>query len=183
MYKTTIMKKVFLSLILVSLVSFSFSQEIKKLDASPLDFALFRPNGQNTKPIARIIYSRPSMKNRKIFGSLVPYGKVWRTGANQSTELNLYKDIVIEGEKLKRGNYTLYSIPDKDSWKIIFNSNLFTWGAYDYDSSKNVLEINIPAKNVKKTYDSFGIAFDGEKGNGKLLLAWENSEVLVNFTY
>lgn len=177
------MKKILLSLILMSFFNFSFGQKIKNLDKSPLDFAVFRPNGQNSHPVARIIYSRPSMKNREVFGTLVPYGKLWRTGANQSTELNLYQDIVIEGKHLKKGNYTIYSIPNKTSWKIIFNSDLFTWGAYDYNPSKNVLEIEVPVTYTKEDVEAFGIAFGGRDGNGKILLAWEDVEVFINFTY
>ena len=159
------------------------SQEIRRLDVSPLDLAVFRPNGQGTQPIARIIYSRPLKKGRTIFGGIVPYGKVWRTGANQTTELNLYKDVSFEGKTLKAGNYTLYTIPGEKEWTIIFNSNLFTWGAFDYDASKNALEFKVPYKKVNKTREAFGIAFGGNDGSGKLLLAWDNIEVYVKFKY
>ncbi len=177
------MKKLALIIVLLSFFNSSYAQKIKELDTSPLDLAVFRPNGQGTHPVARIIYSRPQKKEREVFGSLVPYGKIWRVGANQSTELNLYQDIIIEGKKLKAGNYTMYTIPNKNSWKIIFNSNLFTWGTYDYDSSKNILEFEVPIKHSEKTIEAFGIAFSGKNNSGKLLLAWDNIEVYINFNY
>ncbi|CAL2084966.1 conserved protein of unknown function [Tenacibaculum sp. 190524A02b] len=178
------MKKVLLTLLLFSFFNLSYGQKIKDLDTSPLDFAVFRPDGQGTQPVARIIYSRPQKKNRKIFGELVPYGKVWRTGANQTTEINVYKDITIQGKKLKAGSYTLYTVPNKDSWKVIFNSNLFTWGAYDYDASKNVLEFDVPVKRTSEPVEAFGIAFGKHRaGNGKILFSWDDIEIFVDFNY
>ncbi len=159
------------------------AQEIRALDASPLDFAVFRPGGQDATPVARIIYSRPQKKERTIFGGIVPYGKIWRTGANQTTELNLYQDISLQGQKLAAGNYTIYSIPNEKEWTIIINSKLFTWGAYDYDKSKDVMRFNVPVKETTEEKEAFGMAFAGSDGNGKLLLAWDSVEILVDFEY
>ncbi len=159
------------------------AQEIRGLDDSPLDLAIFRPNGQGTQPVARIIYSRPQKKGRKIFGGIVPYDEVWRTGANQSTEINLYRDISFEGKTLKAGSYTMYTVPGEKTWEIIFNTNLHTWGAFDYDSDKNVLSFEVPAKKVSDDREAFGMAFDGGNGKGKLLMAWEKTEVYLSFDY
>lgn len=158
-------------------------QEISKIDASPLDFALFLPQEEQSEPVARIIYSRPQTKGRTIFGELVPYGELWRTGANQTTELNLYQDILLEGNKLVAGNYSLYTIPNENEWTIIINSKVHTWGAYGYDASKDVLRFKVPVLSVRDSRENFGIAFDGQKGKGKLLLAWEKTEVYINFEY
>ena len=161
----------------------SFGQEIKKLDESPLDFAYFRPNGIDVNPIARILYSRPFKKERKIFGGLVPYGKIWRTGANQSTELHLYSDIEFNNIKLEAGYYTIYTIPNKDEWIIIFNSKIHTWGDYDYDESFNVIKFSVPIQKTTKLRENFGIAFSGENGQGKILMAWDDVEVYIPFKY
>ncbi len=159
------------------------AQKIRGVDKSPLDFAVFRPDGQGTTPVARIIYSRPAVNGRTIFGGLVPFGKIWRTGANQSTELNLLRDITIGGDTLRAGNYTIYTIPGEKEWTIIINSALYTWGAYDYDESKDVFRFRVPAKQTEKLHEHFGIAFAGEDGKGKLLLAWAHTEVYVDFAY
>ncbi|MCK8479771.1 DUF2911 domain-containing protein [Psychroserpens algicola] len=159
------------------------AQEIKGIDQSPLDFAVFRPGSQESYPVARIIYSRPQKKGRNIFGELVPFGKIWRTGANQSTELNLYKDISFEGKKLKKGSYTIYTIPNEKEWTIIINSKLFTWGHFDYDESKDVMRFNVPLNKSVVEREYFGIAFTGKDGKGSLLMAWDSTEIYINFEY
>lgn len=118
-----------------------------------------------------------------MMGGVVPYGEVWRLGANQSTELNLFRDISFAGKKLKAGDYTVYAIPNKDAWTIIFNSNLYTWGAYDYDESKNVLSIEIPVTGASENREAFGMAFDGKDGSGNWLIVWEDVEVRIPFSY
>ncbi len=178
------MMRIFHLLIMIALVfPVSKAQKIKDLDKSPLDLAIFRPDGQGTKPAARIIYSRPQKKGRTMLGEKVPYGKIWRTGANQSTEINLYRDFTFAGKKIKSGNYTLYTIPNAKEWTIIFNAKLHTWGAYDYDESQDVIRVTVPAVTSKKEREAFGIAFDGQDGKGKLLLAWETTEVFLPFEY
>ena len=168
----------------ISLSTFNVSsQEISEIDASPMDVALFRTEVEQAAPVARIIYSRPHKKERIIFGELVPYGKLWRTGANQTTELTLFQDVFFEGNKLKTGNYTIYTIPNENEWTIIVNSKLHTWGAYGYDATKDVLRFNVPSITISVPRESFGIAFDGQNGKGKLLLAWENTEVYINLEY
>ncbi|SMD32662.1 Protein of unknown function [Reichenbachiella faecimaris] len=159
------------------------AQEIRALDESPLDLAVFRPDGRGTVPAARIIYSRPMKKGRTMLGDKVPYGQVWRLGANQSTEINVYRDMTFDGKKLKAGNYTVYAIPAAKSWTIIFNSNLYTWGAFDYDVSKNVMSIEAPVKKAAETREAFGMAFEGKEGKGHLLMAWEDVEVLIPIAY
>ena len=159
------------------------SQEIKELDSSPLDFALFHPEVEKATPVARIIYSRPHKKERVIFGGLVPYGEIWRTGANQTTELTLFQDVFFEGNKLKSGSYSIYTIPNEQEWTIIINSKLHTWGVYDYDATKDVLRFKVSPTTISESRESFGIAFDGKNGKGKLLLAWENIEVYINLEY
>ena len=176
------MKKLILLLLIVSVSNIN-AQDIKELDASPLDLAIFRPDGRGTQPAARVIYSRPQKKGRTIFNGIIPFGKVWRTGANQSTEINLYRDIIFEGKKLEEGNYTMYTIPGEKEWTIIFNSNLYTWGAFEYDASKNVLEFKVPVKEVATSQEEFGIAFKGENGKGSLLLGWDTTEIYINFIY
>lgn len=159
------------------------AQEIRELDESPLDIAFFRPDGRGTEPAARIIYSRPMKKGRTMLGGKEPYGKVWRLGANQTTEINLFRDMTFAGKKLKAGNYTMYGIPNEKSWTIIFNANLYTWGAFEYDQSKDVMKIDVPVRKASATREAFGMAFDGKGGKGNLLMAWEDVEVLIPLVY
>lgn len=95
-----------------------------------------------------ITYGRPGVKGRKIFGDLVPFNTVWRTGANESTAITFSDDVKIEGKSLKAGTYSLYTIPTKDKWTIIFNSKL-SWGT-QYDKSKDVLRIKASSKKAQK---------------------------------
>lgn len=88
-----------------------------------------------------ITYGRPSVNDREIFGGLVPFGQVWRTGANESTAITFSNDVLIEGQKLKAGTYSLYTLPQKEEWAIIFNSKL-SWGT-EYDKSKDVLRVTV----------------------------------------
>lgn len=111
-----------------------------------------------------IFYNRPYKKGRPIFGRLVPYGKVWRTGANEATTFKSNSDLIIDGQSLKAGKYTLWTIPDKDSWTVIFNSKMYSWGV-DYNSvaSRNpeydVLQAHIPVRHLSKPVEQFTIFF------------------------
>ncbi|MDN5203050.1 DUF2911 domain-containing protein [Fulvivirgaceae bacterium BMA10] len=124
-----------------------------------------------------IKYSRPNVKGRAIFGELVPYGEVWRTGANEATTFEINKDIKVNGQVLKAGKYALFTVPGKDQWKVIFNSQHNQWGAYSYDGSKDVLSFNVkPAKN--DFTESFEIKFSGAGAmNGGVDIAWDKTKI------
>jgi DUF2911 family protein len=126
-------------------------------------------------------YGQPSKRGRVIFGELVPYGEVWRTGANEATEITFKKDVMIDNKEVKAGTYTLFSIPQKDKWTIILNSELKQWGAYEYDKikGKDVLKTDLPIRKVpvqeKLTYNV------KDSGNGAVLtITWD--EVAVDLT-
>jgi hypothetical protein len=97
-----------------------------------------------------INYGSPSVKDRKIWGGLVPYDTVWRTGANEATRFTTNKDITVEGKTLPAGTYGFFAIPGKDSWTIIFNSVARQWGAFKYDASKDVLCVTVKPVKSKK---------------------------------
>lgn len=123
-------------------------------------------------------YSRPSVKGRKIFGSLVPYGSVWRTGANQITAVKFDNDVKVEGKMLKAGSYGLYTIPGQKTWKIIFNSDDKQWGAYAYDASKDVMSFEVPAINLPSLVENMSISFvDFTPTSTYIQIAWEKSAV------
>jgi hypothetical protein len=184
------MKLTFLSLILV----FSFvvgvnAQSLRGLDKSPLDIAYYpdnfahdRKEGQSA--LVKVTYSRPARNNRDLFGGLVPYGKVWRTGANEATEIQLYQDATIGGKQVKKGTYALFTIPEKDNWTIILNSDLDYWGAYSYNEKNDVIRVTAKPEPLKKEADNFTIQFSGEgKNKAVMSLAWGNTLVQVPFEF
>jgi len=88
-----------------------------------------------------ITYSRPGVKGRKVFGALVPYGKVWRTGANEATKISFSDDVTIDGKPLPKGTYSLHTIPGADAWTIIFNKEADQWGSFNYKESADALRV------------------------------------------
>jgi len=127
-----------------------------------------------------ITYSRPSVKGRAIWGELVPYGKVWRTGANEATTIKFSDDVMINGQKLPAGTYSLHTIPDKDQWSVIFNNVADQWGSFNYDQTKDALRVTVKPEAAPFTES---MAFDVDKitpDSGTVVLRWE--KVAVPFT-
>ncbi len=128
----------------------------------------------------KVMYGRPSVRDREIFGSLVPFGEVWRTGANEATEITVSDDILIEGERLEKGTYSLFTIPEQEHWTVIVNRQLGQWGSYSYDKSHDVLRLEVPVAATGNTSEIFTISFEKEEEEateGHLVLAWENSKI------
>ena len=150
-----------------------FAQGMDKKRASPHETI----SGNNMK----ITYGRPYKKGRVIFGdgktSLETYGKVWRTGADEATEITLEKDCVFAGKQVKAGTYVLFTIPGENEWGIILNSQLKQWGAFGYDKvkDKDVLNAKVPAKHLDKPVEQFTIIID--KSGFKM--EWDNASVYV----
>ena len=156
------------------------AQSFPKMDASPMDLAIARPD-RNAPPMARVIYSRPSKKGRTIFGELVPYDKVWRTGANEATELTLYTSMEFGGTKLEAGTYTLYTIPNAQSWTIIINGDTNVWGSYSYKAEKDIARLDVPAKNAAAPTETLSMVFRPEDDGTTLMIGWDNTYVEVPF--
>ena len=161
-------------------VNFS-KEELKfsKMDASPMDLAMYRD--QNDAAVARVIYSRPQKRNREIFGKLIPYGEVWRTGANEATELTLYQDMKVADALVKAGTYTLYTIPGETEWTVILNNKTNTWGAYEYTSKEDKVRINVPVRQAPNTIEALSMAFQESDKGADLLIGWDDSYVKVPF--
>ena len=120
-----------------------------------------------------IDYSRPSVKGRKVWGGLVPYGEVWRTGANEATTIDVSADVEIEGQKLAKGKYALFTIPGEKEWVIIINKGI-AWGAYSYKAADDVLRVAVTAKASAAFHEKFTIETSPE---GIVSLLWENLQV------
>ena len=134
--------------------------------------------------VARIIFGRPKKNNRKIFGEMIPYGKVWRTGANEATEFTAYRDLIFGSDTLFEGTYTLYTIPEVDQWTIIFSNNINVWGAYKYDIKKDALRITQKAVPSAEIIEVFSMRFENIKNNKTLLkLAWDQTKVEIPFSH
>ncbi|MGZ4858999.1 MAG: DUF2911 domain-containing protein [Candidatus Angelobacter sp.] len=126
-----------------------------------------------------IDYSRPSLKGRKVGQELAPYGKVWRTGANEATALNTEIDLNIGGVKVPAGKYTLYTLPSEGTWKLIINKQTGQWGT-QYDESQDLGRVDMKKTALPQSVEQFTIAFD-KKGESMadLNLDWENTRVSV----
>lgn len=122
-----------------------------------------------------ITYGRPAVNDREIFGELVPYGEVWRTGANESTALVVSDDVMIEGNELEAGTYSLYTIPNKDSWTIIINSKL-SWGT-EYDSNQDVLRFEVEPQETDYMERMFFYFTDISNDSATVVLHWDNTKV------
>lgn len=176
------MKKVIFILLAVIALSDVYAQKLPGLDASPADYAWLPPNRKD--PVVKIIYSRPAKKGRTMIGQTDPYGKVWRLGANEATEIKLFKDVTFGDKTVKAGTYTLYAIPTEKDWTIIFNTKLDTWGAYSYDEKLDVARVTVPVSKPASEVEVFTIAFDEPQGNASnMYIAWENWLVKVPVKY
>jgi tetratricopeptide (TPR) repeat protein len=130
-----------------------------------------------------IDYSRPSMKGRTIFGDLVPFGKLWRTGANSNTTISFSDDVIIDGKTLKKGKYALFTTPKADSWEVIFYSDTDNWGTPDeWDETKVALKTNAKPETLNRSVESFTIAIGNLDNNyAHLEISWEKTLVPVKF--
>ena len=159
--------------ILVTLFTLVFAVSTataQKAPASPKVVA----ESQNTM----ITYGQPSKKDREIFGKLVPYGQVWRTGANEATTVQFKKDVTFGGKKVKAGTYSLFTIPTENEWTIILNSELGQWGAYKYNDIKknNVAEVKVKATNTASVMEKLTITTDDKK----ITIGWDKTSVSVD---
>jgi hypothetical protein len=163
------MKHVLLFFALLAGTGSLVSAQGKKAPESPRVTA----EGKNVK----IAYGQPSKKGRVIFGELVPFGKVWRLGANEATEITFVKDGSFGGKPVKAGTYTLFTIPEAASWTFILNSELKQWGAYEYEKikGKNVLEVKANATKAAAPVEKLTITVPGDK----LVVEWDQTHVEV----
>lgn len=182
------MKRIlFSALIILFLSGIVNAQNFAGLDKSPMDMAYFPDNfAHDRKPgekaFVRVTYSRPAKNNRELFGKLIPYGKVWRTGANEAPEIKFYQDVELGSKKVKAGTYTLFTIPGEKEWTIILNNDLDYWGAYSYNPKNDVVRVTAPATQVNNAIENFTIQFEskGEK-QGAMKMAWDKTVVEVPF--
>lgn len=150
-----------------------------KMDVSPMDVELYKD--QDDEPVARVLYSRPQKRDREVFGKLVPYGEVWRTGANEATEITLYQDMKVGDEIIDAGTYTLYTIPEENTWTVILNQSTNVWGAYDYHVEQDLVRIEVPVRQAPTSIEALSMAFVPTEEGAKLQIGWDDRYVEVPF--
>jgi hypothetical protein len=136
------------------------------------------PHDTLTAKNIKVTYGRPYKKGRDIFGKLEPYGKVYRLGADEATQITFAKDGTFGGKPVKAGTYTLCAIPNKKTWTVILNSKLGQWGAFDYDKykSQDVLHVDVPVTTLSAPVEQLTIAVPGNKD---LTISWDKTKVAV----
>ena len=165
--------------------------KIPPMDKSPMDMSYYPVNypilkiqDKATEPlVSRIVYSRPQKNGRVVFGELVEFGKVWRLGANEATEIEFFKDVKIGTSKLKKGRYTMYAIPYENKWTVIFNKDLDTWGAFKYDQKKDALRYDVNVERIADPEEAFGAYFDKAANGATLNIVWDNVRASIPISY
>lgn len=157
------------------------AQKFPALDKSPMDMASYPNDYKDANKTARIIYGRPQLNGRSLT-ELTPAGKVWRTGANEAAEITFYKDVKFGNTKIKAGSYTLFTIPEKDSYTIIISKDLNVWGAYTYNEKNDVARLKVPVTEGDTSLEAFSMVFTKADSGIILNLGWDKVRVAVPFT-
>jgi hypothetical protein len=169
--------------IILGLIALLYFQNKETRALSPEDQVIFH---QDDLTIS-VRYNRPKKRGREIFGKLVPYDKVWRTGANEATVFETNKDLTIEGTVLKAGTYSLWTIPGEETWTVIFNSEHGQWGINsdglaNRNPDKDVLKVDVLAVRQEREFEIFTIAFEKTGEDAEMVLIWDKTLVAVPFS-
>lgn len=156
------------------------AQAFKGVDEIPHDISYYRES-MVSKPVVKVIYGRPAKNGETVFGNKVAYNELWRTGANEATEVKFYQDIVFGGKKVTAGTYVLYSIPGEKEWEIILSSNLDVLGAFQYDPIFDVARVKVQVRNAEEL-EAFSIFFREKKENLQMVLGWDTTRVHIPIT-
>ncbi len=165
--------------------------KVPPVDKSPMDMSYY-PAGypvlkiqdKATEPlVARVAYSRPQKNGRTIFGDLVEFGKVWRLGANEATEVEFFQTVRIGGVRVRKGRYTLYCIPYEEKWTMILNRDTDTWGSFKYDEAKDVTRLDVPVQKQADATETFSMFFEKSAMGAYLAMQWDNVRVNLPITF
>lgn len=182
------MKKL-ISILMISMFVTYVNAQVKPpaLDKSPLDMSYYpdrypvlKLQDKVSEPIAaRVIYSRPQKNGREVFGKLIEYGKVWRLGANEATEIEFFTNVKINNIKIKKGRYTLYTIPQEGKWTFIINSDNDSWGSFKYVDKKDLVRIDAPVEKSSDPVESLSMVFDKTSNGIQLVVMWDDVKVAL----
>ena len=167
--------------LLLFMVSLCFSLEAQIQTPAPSPFSTLEQKVGLTDVTVK--YSRPAMRGRTIFGDLVPYGAIWRTGANQNTVITFSDDVTVKGKELKAGSYAIYTRPNEAVWEVFFYTTTDNWGnPQEWDASKVAATVKVETMDITMPIESFTITIDDLHNNGAALgIMWENTYVGVDF--
>lgn len=151
------------------------------VDISPLDVSYYPPKYPQLKlahetaepPIMRVIYSRPHLQGRRLFHDILKYDQPWRLGANEATELNIFKPVSIDGKTLAAGRYSLYAIPRAGYWTIVVNKNLDIWGLRQ-DAAQDVMRVRVPVTYYNPYLEYFTMVFEKTDTGANLVIGWDD---------
>lgn len=165
-------------LLFINFSTYAVNDSIVKpqIRSSPIVIANLKTTENN---YVKCTYGQPLKKGRVIFGNLVPYGKLWRTGANEATEITFTTNVKIGEKALLAGTYTLFTIPNENKWTIILNSELGQWGDFSYDESKNILSYEAEITENDDIYEGFTIQFEDITGGFNMYLLWDKIKVII----
>jgi len=182
-------KKIMMLVCLAAATQTAAAQDKKMppVDPSPMDMAYYpvmypyvcKVKGEPGTLVARTVFSRPQKKGRPIFGNLVEYGKVWRLGANEATEIEFFRPVTIGGKVVPKGRYTLYAIPNESKWTVILNKQTDIWGSYKYEQSLDVVRTDVPVTPAPEELEAFSMVFEKAGYGANLLMGWDKTQVSV----
>jgi len=178
-----------ISIALLMLISINANaQKFEKMDKSTMDRAYYPSNAakrtfaksdeakKELEPQIRVTYSRPAKKGREIFGKLLKFGKAWRVGANESTEILFENDVTFGGKDIKAGRYSIIIIPTENEWTLKLNTDLDGWGNYGYDESKDIVSISAPVTKSDEEIENLSIAlYKASENTIHLKIGWDTS--------
>ena len=172
-----------LGIVLVGVIAFAAYSAFFARRVSPTEVTEYHHEGLDIA----VTYCRPSKKGRTIFGEdkpdvLLPYGKYWRLGANESTEISFNRNVAFAGKPIAAGTYRMYAVPGKDSWQVILNSQLGTWGSDNPDHGKDVVTVDVPSTTAPSETEQFTIAFQTIGHDVTMDFAWDKTQVSVPIT-
>jgi hypothetical protein len=155
----------------------------------PVNYPTLKMNGGDTNSlIARLIYSRPQKNGRIIFGNGAPpkfvqqYGAYWRLGANEASEIEFFKPVLLKGQKIVKGRYIIYCIPYENKWIIILNTNLFSWGLHP-DIQKDIAKIEIPVSKTNQPAEYLSMVFEQSATGANLIIAWDDVKASLPISF
>lgn len=153
----------------------AIAQQAPNPRPSPVAISALNVDGTHIK----VVYGMPHKRDRQIFGGLVPYGEVWRTGANEATEITFTKDVVFGGVDVPAGTYALFSIPNEGEWTIILNKVLGQWGAYRYNAEHDLVRFTVSSHTLDEEWEAFRILLANDEGKISLSMNWERTGVTI----
>lgn len=170
------MRKLFFAMALLAITNLVYSQTYSVPAASPKQTI----EQQFSISSIKVDYGRPAVKGRKIFGELVPFGKIWRAGANNATKLTINQKVSFGDKIVSPGEYALFVIPQAKQWKIILNKDANAWGAYTYDEKLNIAETDVTVENTNTLQEYFEIKFEPKNEMLiHLVINWEKTKVEI----